>query len=426
MKMNRREGPSIQEIDQLVFPNIRTYVLDNGVPVTEVNMGTQEITKMDIVFYAGRIMEDHKLVSRGTSSLIKEGTSSLSSAAIAEKIDFYGASMITGASLDTAHISVFCLSKYVSDVFPVVSEVLSDPIFPEEELRKYISANKQKLSYDLSKNDIISYRKITEEIFGSEHPYGYNSTPEMYDTLTREMLLDHHKKYFTSDNYQIFLSGHITEEMRTQVNKLFGYRGNKGFSKSYHPSSENLNHKTIKINDGNDQQSSIRIGRKLFNRKHEDFPGMFMLNTILGGYFGSRLMHSIREEKGYTYNVYSSLDPLINDGYFYIGTEVSNTFTSDTIDEVYKQIDILKNEDISDQELKMVRNYIMGNFLTMLDGPFNVAKVARTLKISGLELDFYDKMVQKIKSIDALELRTLANKYLHREDMIEVIVGRNL
>ena len=170
-------------------------------------------------------------------------------------------------------------------------------------------------------------------------------------------------------------------------------------------------------------QTAIRLGRRLFARDHPDSNGLFVLNTILGGYFGSRLMTNIREEKGYTYNIYSSLDPMQYDGYFYVGTEVSNEFAKRALDEIYREMEILQKKPVGKAELGMVRNYLMGNFLTMLDGPFNLAEVIRNYLSEGLPLESFEEMVRTVRQIDAAQLMELANKYFNPSEMWEVIVG---
>jgi predicted Zn-dependent peptidase len=170
-------------------------------------------------------------------------------------------------------------------------------------------------------------------------------------------------------------------------------------------------------------QTALRIGRRMFARQHPDFAGMYVLNTVLGGYFGSRLMHNIREQKGYTYNIYSSLDTFLFDGYFYIGTEVGNAFLEPTVREVRAELDRLRRSPVPKGELEMVRSYLRGTFLTMLDGPFQVADLVRSLAVEGLPADFFGAFVERVHQVDSRELQRLANQYLRAEDLIELTVG---
>ena len=161
----------------------------------------------------------------------------------------------------------------------------------------------------------------------------------------------------------------------------------------------------------------------MFNRLHEDYNGMFVLNTVLGGYFGSRLMANIREEKGFTYNIYSSFDTMLHDGYFYVSTEVGNDFVEATREEIYKEMHRLQTEPIGEAELQMLRNYLLGNLLTLVDGPFNIADTIKTLLTENANIEHFHSLGNSIKNIQADELQALAQKYFQPEKMWEVIVG---
>ena len=161
----------------------------------------------------------------------------------------------------------------------------------------------------------------------------------------------------------------------------------------------------------------------MYNRKHPDYVGAFVLNTIFGGYFGSRLMSVVREEKGYTYNISSMLDAFRSDGCFHIGTEVSPEFVEPTLTCIYEEMDKLKNDLVGEEELKMVRRYLLGNMLTRLDGAFNTSDAIRTLTMDGVPLEQFSEMVQTIKNITAQEIRDLAQKLFVKEKMWEVVVG---
>lgn len=420
---NRSKAPRIRQISQLTLPTPRFHRLDNGVPVYEVCMGTQEIIKLEILFLAGRPFEKVPLSSRATSALLREGAAGRSAAEIAEAVDFYGGTITSQGSLDHITVTLYCLSKHFDKLLPLVVEMLTDPIFPEDELRAFIERSKQRLQVDLTRNDIVSYRLITECMYGPHHPYGYNSTPEMYDALTRQDLFDHFRAHMTAANCQVFISGKTSDAVMERLREGLGRALPAGTpslprltavgppsGKLHQPHSDTV-------------QTAIRLGKRLFTRDHPDFDGLYVLNTILGGYFSSRLMTNIREEKGYTYNIYSSLDTMLYDGYFYVGTEVGNEFANRALDEIYREIEILRSEPVGKQELKMVKNYLMGNFLTMLDGPFNQAEVIRNCVSEGLPLESFEASIQTVKQIDAEKIMELAVKYLNPEEMWEVIVG---
>jgi len=420
---DRSSQPPIKEIDHIHVPEFQTYKLDNGIPVYEVNLGTQEILKMEIVFKAGRPFEHQKLVARATSALLREGTKKRSAADVHEMVDFYGGTLSIPVNLDTSNLVLYSLTKHFEKLLGLLSEILTEPIFPEAELEIFKKNNQQRLQVDLTKNDVVAYRTITEKIFGSDHPYGYNSQVETYDSLNRNELVKHFERNFHAGNAMIFISGKTNAQTIPLLNKFIGKKLEKQSVVTDQIFSKEILPQKLKIDFPDTIQTAVRIGRKLFNRQHEDYKGFYVLNTLLGGYFGSRLMSNIREKKGFTYNIFSTIDPMMFDGYFYVGTEVGNEVAQQTVDSIYDEFEKLRNEPIQEAELKMVRNYLMGFFLTNLDGAFNVAELVKIMKVENLEGGFFSDMVQKVRTITAEELMELSQKYLKEESMWEVVVG---
>lgn len=422
--LDRTQPPYIHTIDHLELSMPDILHLDNGIPVYVTSMGTQDVIRLEVVFDAGRPFEEKGLVSRATAALLKEGTRRHNAAEIAEALDFFGASLSQPFHLDTGNMVLYCLLRHFESVMPLFTEMLDSPVFPEDELQAFIRRNQKALKTDLAKTDVVAYRMVTEKIFGEDHPYGYNSSLEMYDQLERADLISHFERTYGIDNCRIFLSGKVDAAVIRTLNRHLGQlsRTGKAVSRSIEVMAPASGHFSVDHPDA--VQTAIRIGRRLFNRHHPDYSGFYVLNTILGGYFGSRLMANIREEKGYTYNIYSSVDVMKHDGSFYIGTEVGNEFTADTILQIREEMITLMEEPVDEEELSMVRNYMMGNFLSMLDGPFNVSEVVRALVNDELPFSYFSELVEKVSTIQAKELQELANKYLHPDDQWEVIVGK--
>jgi len=420
---DRTKAPTIAEITHLQVPPYEIHHLSNGIPLYVVHMGTQDVVKIEVVFHAGRPFEHKRLVSRATLSQIKEGTIRHSSADIAETMDFYGATLQTPYSLDTSNVALYSLNKYFHKVLPLMAEIIEAPIFPQKELDSFIQRNQVDLQVELSKTDVVAYRTITELIFGENHPYGYNSFPDTYSALLREDLERHFQQHYVAGNCAIFLSGKIQPDMIPLIDDHLSRAIRQGKTSPYLPEIKSATPQRLHVNHPDSVQSALRIGRRLFSRTHPDYAGMYVLNTILGGYFGSRLMTNIREEKGYTYNIYSSLDPMRYDGAFFITTETGTEFLKDTIREIYEEIDILCEEPIESDELEMVRNYLLGGFLNMLDGPFNVADIVKTVIIEDLPSDYFQQIVQSVRQIGPADLQSLAQQYFQPADLWEVSVG---
>jgi predicted Zn-dependent peptidase len=283
----------------------------------------------------------------------------------------------------------------------------------------------QNLKINLTKTSYLASSKFKEVIFGSTHPYGRSLAEESLSQIKREDLLEFYQTCFTSNNCDIILSGNGSEDFFKIINESFGQSdwGNKSKPKDGTHLTPGDTIKTTEIKKEGSVQSSIRMGRKLFTIKHPDYFKTHFLIEIFGGYFGSRLMKNIREEKGYTYGISSSLVCMQNEGYLVIGTDVKKEFTKDTVSEIYKEIDILKSEPVSHEELENVQNYLLGSFLNSLNTPFSLADKFKTIYFNQLNYDFYNTYVKSIKEISPADLMATANTYLKSEDMKEVIAG---
>jgi len=425
--LNRKSAPEIYEVRHLTLPRPEVVLLDNGIQVYVLDYPGQEIVKVEAVFRAGRAEEEKRLASRATSRLLRDGTLQKSGAEIAEHLDFYGASMTVPTNLDTSSFVLFSLKKYAHEVIPTFAEMLQSPSFPEDELENFRRTSIQELTVELEKGETLAYRKVTELIFGEHHPYGYNSMPEDYTAIQRADLQHFFDTWYTPSNCILFASGRIDEDILNLLNQHFGH-----WEKAHHPVSV-VQHSygahsmskpsAVRIPLPNSLQSAIKIGRKLFDRNHPDFDGLVVLNTVLGGYFGSRLMTNIREKKGYTYNIYSTVDAYLRDGCFYIATEVSPEKSKAALRAIFREMKKLCEQPVPDEELSMVRNYILGMLLNGLDGPINSSDMVRNQIVENQSPEKFEELVQTIRNISAESLQALAQRYLQPKDFWVVTVG---
>ena len=220
------------------------------------------------------------------------------------------------------------------------------------------------------------------------------------------------------------MAGNVGTREVKLLNDIFGT--DKVAAQQTHSNSFEINSAPQKkaniLNDPNGVQGAIRIGMQFPNRHHPDFAPMVVLNTIYGGYFGSRLMSNIREDKGYTYGIYSSLSPAMHGGSFSIHTEVGRDVIEPAIKEIYHEMQQLRNSPAADDELLLVKNYLLGNLLGDLDGPFSILQRWRTLILNGLTIEHFNRNVNIYKTITAKELQELANKYYNIDELYEIVV----
>lgn len=418
----RKKQPLIRPVHTLHLPKPQLYHLSNGIPVYDINMGPQPLVKVDIIFRAGRPFEKKKLVAQSTFSLLNEGSQHYSASEIAATFDYYGASLNKSGTLDFVNLTIYSLRRHLSRLLPIVTDMLLAPLFDERELEVYKKRKMSQVREALSNSDLMAFKLFTESIFGVDHPYGYNTKREYLENLTRDDLVQHFSENFTASNCIVIVSGKTGESVRQLLEKHLGLIPRGPFREAHIPPPRQKPEHIFKQKKGTSQYA-IRLGRPLFNRKHPDYNGMNVLCTLLGGYFGSRLMENIREQKGYTYGISASLETMLYSGYFYIECEVGKNYLQPSLEEIYRELRRLQNEPVTPNELQMVRNYLFGNLLTNLDGPFNIAELVKSIVQEQLPFEYFDQMLEVIQKIQPEDLQALAKRYLSPQDLWEVVVG---
>lgn len=426
MMLNRKSAPEIVDAVnmKLQLKPYDHFTLDNGVPVYSIDAGAQEVLLIEWVFYAGNWYEEKNIVAATTNFMLKNGTAKRKAFAINEHFEFHGAYLNRSCYNETATITLHCLAKKLPELLPVVAELLTECIFPEEELAIYKQNQKQRLEVNLKKCDFIANRLIDEYIYGFHHPYGkYTSTLD-YEQLQRDELIEFYKRFYTEGKCLVFVAGKPPADIAEQLNKNFGHLSLNGKAMpeiTYHIAAAETKKYNV-VNDADGVQGAIRIGRPFFNRHHPDFQKVQVLNNIFGGFFGSRLMSNIREDKGYTYGIHSYLQNHIHNSAWMISTEAGRDVCEATMEEVYKEMNILCNELVDDEELDLVRNYMIGSLLGDLDGPFQIIARWKNYILNGITDEYFYSSIKTVQSITPEEIQTLAKKYLVPEEFYELLV----
>lgn len=424
--LNRTVAPEIVDaVDfDLKLKQVEQFTLDNGVPVYAINAGAQEVMVVEAVFYAGNWYEEKNIVAATTNFMLKNGTKAKNAFAINEHFDVYGAYLNRHCYNETATLTLHTLSKHLPTLLPVMSELLTESIFPEEELALYKQNQKQRLAVNLKKCDFVSNRLIDAYLYGKDHPYGKYTSIEDYDALQRDELVEYYNNFYTHGKCILFVAGKLPANLHQQLNDAFGKLPLQA------PSKDAIEHTVLPAtekkyritNDENGVQGAIRLARPFPNRHHPDFQKAAILNNIFGGFFGSRLMSNIREDKGYTYGIHSYIQNHIHDTAWLVSTEAGKDVCEATIEETYKEMNILCNEVIDEDELDLVRNFMMGSILGDLDGPFQILTRWKNYILNGLDDQYFYSAIKTIKTVSAEELQALAKKYLNPADFYELVV----
>jgi len=423
--LDRNKIPNLGKPTQLELKEPECITLENGVDAFIIDSGDEAVTRVDLVIQAGSVHQEKKLVADSVSHLLREGTKSFNSKQLAEKLDYFGAYFDVNASKDTTTLTLFSLTRHLPELLPVISEMLNEAIFPEEELRIHMERGKQEFLVNIEKVKYKASLEFNQLVFGKNTAYGQVLELDDFEFLSRANLLDFYKRHFVPQNSYIILSGQVDDLVRELAGKYFGNDWREG---NHSPNSK-LKYSTINpvkeqfVEKKGSMQSAIRLGRQIVGKQHSDYNRFVLLNTILGGYFGSRLMSNLREDKGYTYGVSSFVANYLHNGYFSVATEVNAEHTGAALDEIYKEIKTLREKRVNSEELSLVKNYIYGTFLRNFDGPFALAERFRAVMDFGLGFDFYQNSLKEILTIDAGQLIETANKYLQTDDLYQLVVG---
>jgi len=426
MTLNRKLAPDFKTIDKIDIQHAESSTLDNGIKVYTIDSGSQELTKIEFIFKAGMYYQDQPLVASASNNLLETGTKSYTANQLSDEIDFFGSFFECAVDQDYSALALFSLNKYLDKSLHYVEEIIKYPTFPKDEFDIYISNKKQKHLVNSQKVNVLARRRFTELLFGEQHPYGRDVKTEDFDKLNLDVIKSFYRSHYHSSNCTIVASGKLPATLIQVLNQFFG--------QTTWGDVQPLNIPVTKLDTNPERkhfiekpdaiQSAIRVGRTLFNKTHPDYFKFQVLNTILGGYFGSRLMANIREDKGYTYGIGSGLSSLVNGGYFFISTEVGADVTNNTLEEIYKEIKLLRDHLVNPEELETVRNYVLGQFLRSVDGPYALADKFKAIWEFGLDYDYFEKYFDAVKKITPEEIKALANTYLQEKDLIELVVGK--
>lgn len=424
MSIFTREQPPLFPFDAGSVNEAGYLKLRNGVNVYLIEGGTEDVMRIEFTFRAGQVHECIPLLSSSTNMMLTEGTVNYSAEEINKILDFYGIFLNPYNDKDTAGIVIYFLNKHIGKALEFSHEILFSPVFPEKELSVLMKKRLRWFQVSREKVQTLASDQLLESIFGSNHPYGMQVKEADFESISPTLLKDFHSRYYNPENMTIIVSGKLHPDTATLLDNYFGGIDSKmAFTEESGIFLKGGDRKKIVIDKPGAVQSSIRIGSATVNKRHPDYTGLKVMNSILGGYFGSRLMKNIREEKGYTYGIHSVISSLDLSGFKVITTEVANRNTRETIDEIYKEIRLLQTEPVKKDELEVVRNYMSGEMVRMFDGPFAMADSFKAAWEFGLDMSYYHRLAEKIKTITSDEIMQLALTYYNIDELYEVIAG---
>ena len=419
--LDRSQEIDFQEIQMPKFLVPKTIRLVNSIEVYLMEGGGQDLCRLDMVFEAGSKVQDKALLASMCNAMLFEGTANKKGEEIHESLDFYGAYTQLDINSDRAVVSLYTLNKYFDKVLPIFIDAIKNAAFSEDQFKVILAQKKQNFIINSEKVEFKARNTFFNTLF-DDHPYGCSTSIEDFENIFPEDLVNFHDAYYKNATMKVYFAGMIPKNCEAILNQYLGtWKLKKTHSvQEYSPEVKN---DKIHIAKEGALQSAIRIGRVCFNSHHIDYHQLKFLSVLLGGYFGSRLMSNIREDKGLTYGIGAICTHQEESGYFSISTEVKGEETQLALQEIYYELRRLREELIPDEELSLVKNYIMGQILNSADGPFAQASLLKNMHIQGVGFEFYESYKTILDNIDAEALKDLANKYLKEEDLCEIVVG---
>ena len=403
---------------KLITP--RENELTNGIRLFFVPGGSQDVLKIEMVFQAGRWFEGSPAAAYFATHMLSKGTKGKSSFAIASIFDQYGAHLEVSPGLDFVSVSLYALTKNLKPVLDLLVEVASEPVFPEREYAQLQSLFIQNLNINNEKTSYVASLTFRKNLFGNTHPYGKEIEEPYVKALEKTEIEKHFANFFHSP--LVFVAGKIDAETSTHILKtLQQLPTGKPPDPIRHkvdvqPTSQYLER------DGS-VQSSVRMGKRSILRSHPDYVPVLFVSHVLGGYFGSRLMKNIREEKGLTYGISASVHGLKYDSYLVIGADVNKQNAHLTFAEIRKELKNLRTAAISTGEMETARNHFIGSLQAEITTPFAHAEKIKTITLFDLQKDHYQEMITTIESITPSDVASISEQYLHEDSFFQVAVG---
>ncbi len=419
---DRTREPRVRPAPELRIQEPLVESLSGGAPLYVIPGGQQEVCRVELLFRAGTREDPNRLLAPAVSALLLNGTAQRTAEQIAERIEFFGASADCDSSAEYAAVSVVCLNKFLGEVVPVIAEAILGASIPERELELYITQSMQRQRVQNKKVGYVSRKLLHRALFGNDSPYGHYQSEEEYAALDRRMLAGFHKGN-CRNLAGIIVSGKVADSEIELISRHLDGFGSVSTESVAAGNGHRPQPEKIRREWPDAMQTSLRLGLPLFDRRHPDFIPMKVLNCILGGYFGSRLMSNIREDKGYSYGIGSAVVPLSGTGFMYISTEVNKQSREDALNEIYAEIQELTDTRVGHEELDLVRNYMAGMLQRGFDGPFAAASAFRNVMLSGMDLSYYRDFMRGLMDATPGKLQELAGQYLQKESFWEVSVG---
>lgn len=385
-----------------------------------------DLVKLDFTVEAGSAYQQFRSQAHAANKLFGEATALHDAQAIAEFLDFRGIFVERMADTCQGNLSYYFLRKYAGELFPLLREMFDHPLVTPQLFEAYMAQRRQKLATNFQQTNYVARNRFYELLYGFDHPLGSYATVHDLDHLTLDSVRQFLHQHYSLAHAHIVLAGHVDDELLVLADRYFAPQPSSDQQPlrlqlpAPAPSASAQASPTVLMSSA--VQSSLRIGRVLPLAWHDPRYAQFMvLSTVLGGYFGSRLMSNIREDKGYTYGIYSQTHVYRDSIVFFITAEVAAQATGPAVSEVMREIERLQQQPIPEEELERVRNVMMGDFIRSIDGTFELSERYRQMYFTDVTEQLTTNYFDAVQHVTPAQLQTLAQHLL--TDLTTVTAG---
>lgn len=428
--LDRLQQPPILEPAELQLQAPERLTLTGGVPLNILRAGDSEVIRIDLVVRGGRWHQTQPLQALFTNRMLREGTRRYSAARLSEQLDYYGALLELSSSNEYSFLTLYTLSRYFSETLDLLVSMVAEPIFSPERLDLVVANNLQRHRVNLERVDFQAQRSLLRHLYGAGHPLGQVVEEAHYRALTSDALRSFYEEYYRPSCFTLYASGAVTDDCVRRLDDAFGAAASSVFAASdasvpvtppYHPCPSA--DRRLFVPRKGAMQSAVCLGHLTIGCTHPDYHRLRVLISLFGGYFGSRLMQNIREEKGYTYGISAGLLTYPGHGRLVISAEADNRYVEPLITEVYHEIERLQTELVPEDELQMVRHYLIGELCRSYESAFSLSDAWIFQQTMGVGMQFNADAFEAIKTVTSEQLRELARRYLIPSEMKEAVCG---
>lgn len=417
--LDRTTPPPFRSIERPAFPWPQATTLKPDLPLWVLNAGSQPIIKLVLIFDAGIFHEPHPGIAYFTAHMLLEGTQHRTAQEIAQYIDQYGASLSVKVYPDTWSLTLVTLSKHLKPMLALLVELLLAPSFPAARLDHLKDRKRQAMKLAAEKHSHVAREQLQALLFGSAHPYGRYLTEEALDAITLTQV----QQYFQDQllaGCRVLASGQLSDQTLQAIQQHLQplpvqapptatvYGSFSGPEQLHVPRPASL-------------QAALSLGKVLPTKGHPDYLPLVVVNELLGGFFGSRLMRNLREDKGYTYGISTRIVPLQHASYLFLATEVTQAQAEAACQEIDKEIKALQTVPMPLEELQTLQNHMLGSWLASINTPFAVMEQFKGAHLHGLDRTYYDQLYDTILHMTPAQIMAIAQRHLN--DLSQVVVG---